>query len=113
MVLVLVGERKVPVEFATLIDTMRTEQLSNILKLDTHERRGVRADTIPQELMAYPQWVCWRYIDRGEGRKPDKQPVNPRTLANAGVHWANTWTSFDEAYAAYLRHCIQQVHGIG
>jgi hypothetical protein len=39
-----------------------------------------------------------------EGKKPDKQPVNPRTLANAGVHWANTWTSFDEAYATYLRH---------
>jgi hypothetical protein len=72
VVLVLVVERKVPVELATLIDTMRTERLSNIVTLDTHERRGVRAETIPQGLMAYPQWVCWRYVDRREGRKPDK-----------------------------------------
>lgn len=63
--------------------------------------------------MSYPQWVCWRYVDRGEGRKPDKQPVNPRTLANAGVHWANTWTDFEEAYATYLCHCDQHIHGIG
>ena len=63
--------------------------------------------------MPYPQWVCWRYVDRGEGRKPDKQPVNPRNLANAGVHWANTWTTFDVAYAAYLRHVKEGINGIG
>jgi putative DNA primase/helicase len=73
----------------------------------------IHREQIPCELFAYPQWVCWRYVDRGEGRKPDKQPVNPRTLANAGVHWANTWTNFDEAYATYLRHHSQRIHGIG
>jgi putative DNA primase/helicase len=39
--------------------------------------------------------------------------VNPRNLANAGVHWANTWTSFDQAYDTYRRHHNEQVHGIG
>jgi primase-polymerase (primpol)-like protein len=68
---------------------------------------------IPHVLLSCPQWVCWRYVDRGQGRKLDKQPVNPRTLANAGVHWANTWTGFEEAYATYLRHQSQTIHGIG
>ena len=39
--------------------------------------------------------------------------MNPRTLANAGVHWANTWTTFDVAYAAYLRHFKDGINGIG
>jgi primase-polymerase (primpol)-like protein len=80
-----------------------------------HERaeHTVQPDTIPPQLRAYAQWVCWRYVDRGQGRKPDKQPVNPRTLANAGVHWANTWTTFAESYQIYLRHCNRTIHGIG
>jgi putative DNA primase/helicase len=77
------------------------------------EHTSVQPELIPQELVGYTQWVCWRYVHRGEGRKPDKQPVNPRTLANAGVHWANTWTSFDEAYTIYLRYRNQRIHGIG
>ena len=48
----------------------------------------IHPQQIPQALLRHPQWVCWRYVERGEGRKPDKQPVNPRTLANAGVHWS-------------------------
>lgn len=73
----------------------------------------VQPEQIPRILMPYPQWVCWRYVDRGEGRKPDKQPVNPRTLANAGVHWANTWGTFDVACTTYLRHIHDGVSGIG
>lgn len=73
----------------------------------------VYLEYIPQALLHHPQWVCWRYVDRGKGRKPDKQPVNPRTLGNAGVHWPNTWTAFDEAYATYLRHYNRNLHGIG
>src|SRR5262245_32541018 len=77
------------------------------------ERLMIHQEHVPCELFDFTQWVCWRYVDRGEGRKPDKQPVNPRTLANAGVHWANTWTTFEEAYATYLRHCNHIIHGIG
>jgi putative DNA primase/helicase len=78
-----------------------------------HERSNVHPEKIPQELLVYPQWVCWRYVDRGEGRKPDKQPVNPRNLANAGVHWTNTWAPFEIAYAVYKQHGHRRVHGIG
>lgn len=77
------------------------------------ESRSVQAEHLPDELLPYPQWVCWRYVDRGEGRKPDKQPVNPRNLANAGVHWANTWATFEVAYTAYLRHVRDGISGIG
>lgn len=70
----------------------------------------VQKEQIPQELLLYPQWVCWQYVARGAGRKPTKQPVNPRTLHNAGVNWPNTWTSFEQAYTAYLQHSLS---GIG
>lgn len=65
---------------------------------------------IPSDLKRWQQWICWRYVDRGAGKKPDKQPVNPKTLHNAGVHWPNTWTSFQKAYATYCRHHLA---GIG
>jgi primase-polymerase (primpol)-like protein len=83
--------------------------------LDSERKVGglVQPEQIPVLLKRYPQWVCWRYVDRGKDRKPDKQPVNPRTLANAGVHWANTWTTFDVAYATYLRHVRDYINGIG
>lgn len=64
----------------------------------------VQKEKIPQELLPYPQWVCWRYVFRGEGRKPDKKPINPKTLGNAGPHWVNSWSTFDTAYATYLHH---------
>ena len=73
----------------------------------------IQKEHIPGELFGYTQWVCWRYVERGKGRKPDKQPVNPRTLANAGVHWVNTWAGFDEAYASYLRNQSRDIHGVG
>jgi putative DNA primase/helicase len=72
----------------------------------------VQREQIPQELLSYPQWVCWQYVyvDRGTGKKPTKQPVNPRTLHSAGVHWPNTWTSFEQAYATYRQYSLS---GIG
>ena len=70
-------------------------------------------DRIPDELRAYSQWVCWRYAaQRGSG-KPAKQPVNPHTLHSAGVHWANTWGSCDDAYAVYVAHRAAGIDGIG
>lgn len=69
--------------------------------------------TIPAALKRFPQWVLWRYRPRGPDRKPDKQPVNPRTLANAGVSWPNTWTSFAYASAAYRRHSHRGLAGLG
>lgn len=70
----------------------------------------VEHGNLPPELFSYAQWVCWRYVVSGPKRKPDKQPVNPRTLGNAGVQWENTWSSFEQAYAMYLEHSLA---GIG
>lgn len=73
----------------------------------------VQPDLIPDVLRAYSQWVCWRYVPtRGSG-KPAKQPVNPHTLHSAGVHWANTWGSFDDAYAVYVANRAAGIDGIG
>ncbi len=69
----------------------------------------VHKEQIPQDLLSYPQWVCWRYVDCGAGKKPTKQPINPRTLHNAGVNWPNTWTSFEQAYATYVQHAFSGV----
>lgn len=55
-------------------------------------------ERVPEELKEYPQWVNWR---REEGRKV---PVNPVTLGNAGIHWENTWASFDQATATAIGH---------
>lgn len=55
-------------------------------------------ERVPEELKEYPQWVNWR---REDGRKV---PVNPVTLGNAGIHWENTWASFDQATAIAIRH---------
>lgn len=89
---------------------MSYEQFSTPLSQEDDRRPIVRSEHLPKELVSYPQWVCWRYVDRGEGRKPDKQPVNPHTLGNAGVHWKNTWSRFDEALAVYREHHLP---GIG
>lgn len=70
-------------------------------------------EAIPINLKRLPQWVLWRYISRGEGKKPDKQPVNAKTLHNAGVHWPNTWNSFYFTYDRYLETCTQGMAGIG
>lgn len=78
-----------------------------------HETVAVQAEAIPGELHPYAHWVCWRYVDRGQGRKPDKQPVNPRTLHNAGVHWPNTWSQFETAYQAYTAYRQHGIQGIG
>lgn len=57
-------------------------------------------EATPREMWAYPQFVGWRFVDRGAA-KPDKVPVNPRTLGNAGVNWPNSWSTIRAAVATY------------
>jgi putative DNA primase/helicase len=93
---------------------MSREQISGHDDPSEHkEPLMVQHDTIPTQLKEYPQWVCWSYVFRGEGRKPDKRPINPRNLHNAGVHWPNTWGGFDEVYKSYLTHRVDGMAGIG
>jgi hypothetical protein len=92
---------------------MTAEHRSTYCATEKTAHQIVHPKRIPHELLDCPQWVCWRYVDRGEGRKPDKQPVNPRNMANAGIHWANTWAPFEVAYEVYTQHGHRRVHGIG
>lgn len=57
--------------------------------------------TIPAELQAWPQWVCWRAEQRGG--KPTKLPVDPRSGELASSTDPSTWSSFDDAVAAVAR----------
>ena len=92
---------------------MAPEQRPPQFRHEAENALEVQITQIPTELLSYPQWVLWRYVDRGEGRKPDKQPVNPHNLHNAGVHWANTWSTGEHTLATYLQHVGQGIDGVG
>jgi hypothetical protein len=47
------------------------------------------------ELVARPQWVCWK--PRLRGGKSTKPPINARTGGTASVSDPSTWTTFDRA----------------
>lgn len=70
----------------------------------------VNPENIPSELEQHPQWVNWRYVDRGPGQKPAKQPINPRTGKIAGVQWPDTWYWCKAAIARLER---DRLDGIG
>ena len=61
---------------------------------------AVQVECIPSDLKALPQWVCWRWEQRGD--KWTKPPFQP-----SGVHAASTdsatWSTFEEAVTAYQR----------
>lgn len=52
--------------------------------------------SIPAEMKALPQWVCWYFGER-EG-KTTKIPYSVITKSGAKSNDANTWTSFENAY---------------
>ena len=67
--------------------------------------------SIPAELRALPQWVCWRYETRNG--KPTKPPIDAKSngqLIKAKVNDPSTWTDFDTAVAAATR---MKMEGIG
>jgi putative DNA primase/helicase len=57
----------------------------------------LRAENIPGELRARPQWVAWR----GVGDKPDKVPYSARTGRRASSTDLLTWGTFEEALETY------------
>jgi putative DNA primase/helicase len=57
----------------------------------------VKAQSIPEELKARPQWVVWRAV----GNKPDKVPYSARTGRKASSTDLLTWSTFEEALEAY------------
>ena len=57
----------------------------------------VRAENIPEELKARPQWVVWRAV----GDKPDKVPYSARSDRRASSTDLLTWGRFEEALGVY------------
>lgn len=65
--------------------------------------------SIPRELKALPNWVCWQATpDERSHSGIKKQPINPRTGGNAMSNNPDTWADFDTALAA-----SSQYTGIG
>src|SRR5262245_40083092 len=60
-----------------------------------------KVGAIPAELKERPQWVVWRYEQRGQDwTKVPYNPRRPRCKAKAGD--PSTWGTFAEAWAAYV-----------
>jgi putative DNA primase/helicase len=57
----------------------------------------LRAENIPGELKARPQWVVWKAV----GDKPDKVPYSATTGRKASSTDLLTWTTFQEVLEAY------------
>lgn len=53
-----------------------------------------------EELKKLNQWVCWKYIDKGDGKKPTKLPVNAHTGRAAETDNPATWAGYSLASAA-------------
>lgn len=66
-------------------------------------------ENIPQCLRDLPQWVCWRYVERGGKRT--KVPIDARTGRSASATDAATWATFEVAHEAYLR--AEHLAGVG
>lgn len=52
---------------------------------------------IPEEMAARPQWVGWRYGEERASGKPEKIPINPRTVWRAKPDDPTTWGTMEEA----------------
>lgn len=58
-------------------------------------------DAIPAELREGRLFVVWQYTWKPDKRKWDKPPSNARTGGSASTTDPETWSSFEEAVAAY------------
>jgi putative DNA primase/helicase len=57
----------------------------------------VKAEHIPEQLKARPQWVVWKAV----GDKPDKVPYSVRSGRRASSTDLMSWATFQEALEAY------------
>jgi len=65
--------------------------------------------SVPESLKVLTQWVGWKYIDRGG--KQTKCPIDAKTGNMADSTAPSTWSTFDEALAAWRRS--ESLAGIG
>lgn len=80
-----------------------TEQPDNLtLERVDHEILLNKIGSIFLQLNQFPQWVCWRYVER-DG-KPTKPPINPHNGSYANHSDSSTWGTWREAYNSYKRN---------
>jgi putative DNA primase/helicase len=60
------------------------------------------ADGVHEELKSFDHWVVWKAFPR-EDEKLDKVPFDAKTGARASTTDSRSWSTFDEATAAYER----------
>src|SRR5215204_4326509 len=56
-------------------------------------------ENIPEQLTERPQWVCWRFEERGG--EQTKVPYTPGTERRVSTTDLMTWRTFSEALEAY------------
>jgi putative DNA primase/helicase len=72
---------------------------------------GKANPTIPVELKALPNWVCWKIVTRDA--KPTKPPVNPFTGELADSSDPATWGDYETALRYFEAHKRDGIKGIG
>lgn len=88
---------------------MPTQEL---IDLTARARRRLNVDGIPGELKAIPQWVCWQYEERRNGKpKLPKVPIDAVTGGFAKANDPSTWRSFADAVNMFTAN--ERIAGIG
>ena len=58
-------------------------------------------DGLPSALKRYPNWVCWKLVQKPGKPKPDKIPINPRDGSWAKANDFTTWDTYAQAEKYY------------
>ena len=64
---------------------------------------AVEPDGVHEEMRTYDHWVVWKAVPKKDG-KLDKWPYDTRTGELASTTDSRTWSTFEEAVAAYIRN---------
>ena len=54
----------------------------------------VSSAAIPQSLRDTPRWICWDYMDSGDGKKPRKVPLGKGTDYGTNYNDPSAWRTF-------------------
>ena len=54
----------------------------------------VSTASIPQSLRDIPRWICWDYMDCGDGKKPRKVPIGKGTDYGTNYNDPSAWRTF-------------------
>lgn len=66
----------------------------------TFNPAAINFNNIPSEMLQYPNWVCWRYVDIENSNKKTKVPFHP-TGFKASVNDPKTWSTFNDCFNAF------------